>query len=331
MITIPHGRTARRLDWHFLPRHVRAEVEHRLGSPVIDAESQGAGFTPGFASVLTGANGAKVFVKAASWAAQRTFATSYRDEALTLAALPRDVPAPRLLWVIDEDWFVVGLEYVEAVLPTRPWTGAQLDRCLDALDRTAHVLTPPPSEMSLALAVDELAEFPSCWGAVARSLPGLAHSGDAAELARRLGEAVAGDSVVHADVRDDNLLLGGDGRVWICDWNWPYRGAPWLDSVVLLIQASGDGLDAEVRVASNTVTRNVSPEHIDIYLALVAGYFLKHSELPVPPTSPWLRAHQTWMAEAAWAWLCRRRDWRNTWFEATCEAQDDLGASQPRW
>ena len=46
-------------------------VEERLGSPVVHAESQGSGFTPGFASRLTAADGARLFVKAASKQAQR--------------------------------------------------------------------------------------------------------------------------------------------------------------------------------------------------------------------------------------------------------------------
>ena len=50
--TTPHGRTARRLEWPFLPPTLRAEIEGHCGSPVVEAHSQGAGYTPGFASVL---------------------------------------------------------------------------------------------------------------------------------------------------------------------------------------------------------------------------------------------------------------------------------------
>ena len=96
---VPVGRTARRLEWQFLPPHVRSLIEERCGSPVVDADSQGAGFTPGFASVLTCEDGSRHFVKAASAKAQRMFAESYREEARKLGALPDDVPAPRLLWV----------------------------------------------------------------------------------------------------------------------------------------------------------------------------------------------------------------------------------------
>src|SRR5690242_19121590 len=103
----PHGRTARRLESPHLPPRVRGLIEQRCGSPVVSAESQGGGFTPGFASVLTCADGSRHFVKAASSAAQRMFARSYREEARKLQLLPEGVPAPRLLWVEDDDWVVL--------------------------------------------------------------------------------------------------------------------------------------------------------------------------------------------------------------------------------
>ncbi|MGA8248624.1 MAG: hypothetical protein WB797_17080, partial [Nocardioides sp.] len=140
--TIPHGRTARRLEWPHLPPVLRADIERRCGSPVVSAVSQGAGFTPGFASVLTCENGSRHFVKAASQAAQRMFAESYREEARKLRALPDGIPAPRLLWSTDGDWVVLGLEYLEARAPKRPWRAADLDACLDTLESMAALLTP---------------------------------------------------------------------------------------------------------------------------------------------------------------------------------------------
>ena len=84
----PHGKTARRLEWAFLPPHLRAWIERKCGSPVVEAISQTTGFTPGFASVLVCEDGSRHFVKAASVKAQRMFADSYREEARKLAALP---------------------------------------------------------------------------------------------------------------------------------------------------------------------------------------------------------------------------------------------------
>ena len=89
-------------------------IEERCGSPVVAAVSQGGGFTPGFASVLTCEDGSRHFVKAASVKAQRLFAESYREEARKLAALPGGGTRRRgCSGSHDDDWVVLGIEYVD--------------------------------------------------------------------------------------------------------------------------------------------------------------------------------------------------------------------------
>lgn len=305
---IPHGRTARRLEWRFLPPHVRDLVERECGSPVVQAESQGSGFTPGFASVLTCEDGSRHFVKAASAKAQRMFAESYRREALVRAALPDGVPAPALLWTHDADWVVLGLEHVEARAPRRPWRRADLDATLDALERCAELLTPAPEPLAEETAVEEFASWPGRWEVVRRT-GARPHLDDAAALAASYATAVAGRTLCHTDVRDDNLLVTADGSVQLCDWNWPVVGAPWLDTVFLLMGAHGDGVDVEEVLAARPLTRDVPAEQVDALLALACGYFLASAEEPVPPTSPHLRDHQRWYGEACWSWLSQRRGW----------------------
>ena len=307
--TIPHGRTARRLEWTHLPPHVRSEIERRCGSPVVDAVSQGGGFTPGFASVLTCADGSRHFVKAASNAAQRAFADSYREEARKLQALPDTVPAPRLLWLVDNDWLVLGLEYVEARAPRRPWRTDELALCLDALERVADVLTPPPPSLELESISVELAEWPTLWEAV-RAQRDLPHADDAAHLAADFADVAGGDTLVHTDVRDDNLLLTPERGALLCDWNWPVIGAPWVDSLILLIGPRGDGVDVEAVIGRRRLLRDVPAEHLDRVLAMLCGYLLKSGDEPVPPTSPHLRDAQRWQGEVVWDWLCERRGWK---------------------
>jgi hypothetical protein len=308
--TIPHGRTARRLEWPFLPPHVRRLVEQHCGSPVVDAVSQGSGFTPGFASVLTCDDGSRHFVKAASTKAQRAFADSYREEARKLAALPADVPAPKLLWVHDaDDWLVLGLEYVEARAPRRPWRADDLDAALDMLEETAAALTPAPRGLALDDFATEFADFPGYWDYVRTARPNLPHLEETAALAARFREVVTGSTLVHTDVRDDNILIATDGRTLMCDWNWPVVGAAWLDTLFLMIGPRGDGLDVETALAARPLTRDVPTEHVDIVLALLVGYFFRQCDEPVPHTSPYIRDHQFWQGEVVWAWLCERRGW----------------------
>lgn len=307
--TIPHGRTAQRLEWAHLPPHVRDLVEQGCGSPVVDATSRSTGFTPGFASVLTCADGSRHFVKAASVKAQRMFAEAYRVEARKLAALPEGAPAPRLQWMHDDDWVVLAIEYVEARHPHRPWQQADLDSSLDMLEAAAEALTPAPDDLRLDEFAAELAEWPAYWDQVRAALPDLAHADEAAALAAGFAEVTRGSTVVHTDVRDDNILLAADGRVLLCDWNWPTSGAAWLDTLLLLIGPRGDGLDVERVLATRALTRDVPAEHIDRVLALVAGYFLHSASQPVPATSPHLRDAQRWQADVVWGWLCERRGW----------------------
>lgn len=307
---VPHGRTARRLEWSFLPAPVRTLVEERLGSPVVDAVSAGAGFTPGFASALTGEDGSRLFVKAASKKAQRMFADCYRQEARKLQALPAGLPVPRLRWHHEDDlWVVLGLEHVDGANPRRPWRPEDLTACLDTLEVLADRLTPPPAGLRLASCADEFADMPGGWDHVRATDPHRPHVGDAAALASRFREVTAGGTLVHTDARDDNFVVDDDGRAVLCDWNWPAVGAAWIDTVLLLISAHGDGLDADEVLASRRLTRDLDPEHVDVLLALVCGYFLQHRDLPVPTSSPFLRQHQAWYAEATWSWLTSRRGW----------------------
>ena len=276
---------------------------------MVEAISQGGGFTPGFASVLVCEDGSRHFVKAASSVAQPVFADSYRQEARKLGALPETVPAPRLLWVEDGDWVVLGLEYVEARAPQRPWRADELDLCLDAAEAVVDELTPAPEGLDLDPVSTEFAAWPGLWTRVGdRDVR--PHAEEAAALAATYAEVTGGETLVHTDLRDDNALLTTDGRALFCDWNWPVVGAPWLDSVILLISPRGDGLDVERVIAERRLLRDVPADHLDRFLALLAGYLLSQAGQPVPPSSPHLRDAQRWQGEAVWDWLCERRGWQ---------------------
>lgn len=307
----PHGKTAQRLEWGFLPPNLRAWIERKCGSTVVSAISQTGGFTPGFASVLVCEDGSRHFVKAASVKAQRMFADSYREEARKLGALPPAVPAPRLLWFLDDDWVVLGIEYVAARAPHRPWVVEDLDAVLDALEEVADAVTPPPAGLALDAAAADFAPLVEGWAGLRAVRTDLDASqlAEAEALARRYAEVVDGDTLVHTDIRSDNVLIDPDGRALVCDWNWPVRGAAWFDSFAALIGPRGEGMDVDAVIASRRLLKDVDPEALDITLALYVGYFLTQCELPVPPTSPHIRVHQRWQGEVCWGWLAERRGW----------------------
>lgn len=302
---IPHGRTARRLEWAHLPPYVRTLVEGRLGSPVATAASQGGGFTPGFASVLTCEDGSHHFVKAASVKAQRMFAESYREEARKLRLLPRQTPAPRLLWTEDDgEWVLLETEYVDGRAPSRPWTEADLAAASAMAMTMAEVLTPAPAG-GIERASDAFAAWPALWERI--NHPRAAELG---ALARRFPEVLDGETLAHTDIRDDNILIRPDGSALLCDWNWPVLGAAWFDSLMLLIGPRGDGLDVEAHIAAHPLLAPLPAEHVDIALALVLAYFWTSSLERVPSTSPHVRAAQAWQRDVIDDWIAERRGWK---------------------
>jgi hypothetical protein len=173
----------------------------------------------------------------------------------------------------------------------------------------SDLLTPPPEGMELASFAEDFAELPGYWEEIPVLRPGLPHLEDAAGLAARFAEVSSGTTLVHTDVRDDNVLLRPDGPPLLCDWNFPCVGAAWLDTLLLLIGPRGDGLEVETVLAERRLTRDLAPETVDIVLALLVGYFFRQCEQPVPPTSPHLRDAQRWQGEVCWDWLCERRGW----------------------
>ena len=306
-VDFPVGRTARRLGWVHLPPTVRTAVERKLGSTVIDSVSCDAGYTPGLASVVTCADGTRHFLKAASTKAQKVSADAYRIEARRLRTLPPSVAVPRLQWTIEaEDWVVLAIEYVEGRAPLRPWTADDLAACSRMLVEAAAALTPAPG-LGVPTYAEELGSWADLWTTRLAHLP---HAAECAALAARIGEVSAGETLVHCDVRDDNLLLGHDGaQVWLCDWNWPVRGAAWIDSLILLIGPRGDGLDVDGHIAAHPLLADVEPEHIDVLLAHLLGYFSASADLPRVSNSPYLRTVAAWQRDVLLRWLAERRNW----------------------
>jgi aminoglycoside phosphotransferase (APT) family kinase protein len=305
-VRTPDHPKARRITWPFLPADLRAEITRRCGSAVVSAEVRDEGFTPGFASVLTCEDGTRHFVKAASVKAQRGSATSYRAEIEVLRGLHPSLPVPALQWSIDDEWVVLSTTYVDGALPLLPWSSAQLDACLTALEDAAGALVPAP--LRAPSIAEEFAAWPGYWAFV----PDRGHHDEASALAGRFAEACAGETLVHSDIRADNLVVDAAGKAWILDWTWPVEGAAWLDTVTLLALARGDAdgtIDAEALLASRALTRGVPAEDVDSWLALLAGYFLKSALDPVPVAAPHLRRHQQQVGDVLWDWLATRRGW----------------------
>jgi aminoglycoside phosphotransferase (APT) family kinase protein len=162
---------------------------------------------------------------------------------------------------------ILCFEYVDGAPPRRPWQPDELRLVIDALARLAPLVAEAPDGLGLPLFAEKFREV-EAWVAQVIEREGSSRWLDeVAALARESLTRCAGTAVAHLDLRDDNILIGRGGRVWICDWNWPLLGAPWLDLVTLLLAAAGEGLDADAVLATHRLTRDVEPRSIDAWLA----------------------------------------------------------------
>jgi aminoglycoside phosphotransferase (APT) family kinase protein len=306
-----------RLAWSALPAGVRAAVEAWLGEPVAAAASQAGGFSPGVAARLTTASGRRVFLKAVGAEPNAESPRIHRREIAIAAALPTSAPVPRLLWSYDRDgWVALLFEDIAGEQPQQPWRADELARVLGALNDLAAALTPSPVAEAITGRVDSwFLAHATWWERLRASTPATLdpwsarHLPALAALTTGAGAAATGETLLHLDLRADNILLTAE-QVYIVDWPHAQIGAAWLDLAWMLPSiAMQGGPEPEEVVADHRVLREADPAALDATIAAIAGYFTWSALQPSPPGLPTLRAFQDAQGIVARRWLARRRGW----------------------
>jgi hypothetical protein len=295
-----------RIGWGDLPGWLRGRAEGVIGARVVDAVSQRGGFSPGTADRVLAENGRRAFVKAVSLAINADSYAMARREASYTAQMPASAPVPRMLGEVEEDgWMVLVLEDVEGRHPFTPWVEEEIDATVAALDRLAEALTPGPID-GVPRASERLAIPFEGWSAVAAEpVPDLdpwaaGHLDDLQAAARRGLDVLAeGETVAHADLRSDNLLVRDDGTVLVVDWPWAARAPRWLDRLLLAMDVVVHGGDGD-RLLAGLNERAVA----DVCAGYV-GYLMERSRRPSPGI-PFVRAFQRAQADALMPWLRER-------------------------
>ncbi|HEX6701659.1 MAG TPA: phosphotransferase [Gaiellaceae bacterium] len=274
-----------------------AEVERAAGSaPVRWSDVVGGGYASNTARWRVElADGRAVFVKLAL---DETAAEWLRDEHRLYSALEAPFLPELVGWADGAETFLVLEDLSDAHWPP-PWREGDVDAVLSALGEVAAVAGPavlPPLE--------DFRERLNGWEMVADDAEPLLSTGlcsrawlDAA--LPTLNEAAAtcdlsGRSLVHLDVRGDNLCLG-DGRVRLVDWNLACVGNPLIDVVAWL---------PSLRLEGGPDPWEIVPDTGGL-AALLAGYFASRAGLPTPPTAPLVRPFQRTQAEVALPWAVR--------------------------
>jgi aminoglycoside phosphotransferase (APT) family kinase protein len=236
----------------------------------------------------------------------------HRREIAVSAALSERIPAPTLLGSYDDgDWVALVLEDVEGRHPRTPWDADELTAVLAALGQLAAA--PLSAEQGRYRAAGEaFARDFAGWRRMSVDPPtdldpwAREHADELAGWADEVLPRLTGESLLHMDIRADNLLVRPDGAVVIVDWPWAARGPAWLDTLCLLVNVNlFGGHDVEALAAAHV---RADPADITGFLVGLTGYFLDAARQPAAPGLPTVRAFQAAQGRTTLEWVRRRLD-----------------------
>jgi hypothetical protein len=316
-VTTPTGPAAGvHLPWAEVPAAVRTWAAGVGGGPPGSVRDLPGGFSPGATAVLA-CPGGTIFVKAVGSTLNPESPAFHRREAGISAALPPGPEFPRLLEVYDDgDWVALAFEAIDGRPPAHPWDADELLAAVHALDALHHALTPNPVPEAPA-AADRLRPLFGGWADLAsrpRPHEGLLdwsshHLDRLVELESAWPDAVEGPTLLHCDVRSDNLLVTSGGVVFV-DWPHACVGTAIFDLVAWApsVQLEGGPAPEELLALSGSASA-IDPAVLAVLVAAFSGFLVRHSLQPPPPGLPTLRPFQAAQGAVALDWLRRVTGW----------------------
>lgn len=291
-----------RRSWAELPDEVRRAIEAQCGGPVLRAESPSAGRNSALSALLHTANGS-VFVKGIPTDV-RLF-NAHRHEIRVNTWLRHRVSGvPCLLWTTEAGgWLLAGYEPVPGEHADFSPGSADIPAVVETISRLAEELTPNPAPNVAPLSrkyarlagwqwlADNHADQLDAWEKQ--------HLDLLVELDHHAPRVLAGDSLVHADIHELNMLVD-KGTVSVIDWAWSRTAAPWVDASLLAIRLVAEGHDpahAEQLVSGTWGMKHPSAtaDALATFAATTYGQWRRFSiELPSPHREDPTRGAQLW-------------------------------------
>lgn len=271
-------------------------VAAALDAGVVDARPVTGGYSTAERLVVELEDGRSVFAKCGREPPVDGF---LHDEHRFYAAVTAHF-APRHLAFLGEHPPVLVLEDLSGAHWPPPWRPGDVEAVLETLD-DVHGTPPPASVPRIADVADRLADGwrqiadePTPFLSLRVCSPRWLHDALPTLLDATASAPIAGDELIHLDVRSDNVCIR-DGRAVLVDWNQACVAngeldlAAWLPSLHLEGGPRPDDLLADAGELA----------------ALLAGFFGSRAGLPPPPTAPHVRPVQLAQLRVALPWAAR--------------------------
>lgn len=307
--------TSPKPSWDAVPDAVKASLRSHLGAAITQARLQTGGYTASATFTLELADGRAVFAKGLHPGLSATSAGFFCTEAghyQTLPILSRF--GPRYLGLVEAaDWQVLLLENI-AGPPVLPWTPATLKRVLERLAAFHRAGLEAPFPDSVPPVHEEpfaggLFRGEMGWQALAARADGggdrlaalfvdpraathwLERALPALIMAERQAMCLGGPrTLLHQDVRSDNIALRADGTPVFLDWPFLAVGPALFDVMGFFPSAaleSGLRVEHMLDAYERAFDHRFAAADVAIAATLIAGYF---ADAASRPPTPGLRA-----------------------------------------
>jgi Phosphotransferase enzyme family len=257
------------------------------------------GYAMAFHAIVEFSDGTTAFVKAG---AEEITSEFLRDELRFYRAVEAPF-MPTLLGYDEADPPLLVLEDLSAARWPPPWDDATIAQVRNAL--AAIWSTPAPAWVPPI--TDEREWLLGGWSEIeadpkpflSLGLGSAAWLDEALPVLRAAAESapIEGASLLHLDVRSDNLCLTDRGAVLV-DWNLVHLGNPDLDLA---------GWAPSLHLEGGPAPEATLPSAPEL-AAVLAGFFAARAGLPPPPTAHEVRSFQLAQARIALPWACRELD-----------------------
>lgn len=307
-----------RQQWSDMPQKIRDMIQAYIGSDVVRTETQSGGFSPGVAVRLFTSDNRCFFLKAIGTDLNPRTVYFHRQEIQINLSFPENSFAPKMLWSVDDvddtEWVALLFDNIAGQNPPTPWQGNDLQRVMQALGQLTETLTPSPID-SVPSASEYFATSIYGWCTIRDNLStyderlddwSKRHLDTLCELESHAPESVAGDTLVHFDIRADNIVITDDD-VWFVDWPHACIGASWLDVVMFAPSVvMQNGLPAEDLLRLHPSSRIANTDAVTSTIVSMAGMLSLRAMTPPPPGLPTLRTFQSALAKITRQWVAQR-------------------------
>ncbi len=222
----------RSMDWEQLPGAVKATIADRFGQ-IEHVTCMPGGLTAG-TSVRLATPGGDLFVKALPESAPS--APLYHREQHVNPVLPSATPSPRMLWGGRRaGWMVLVFEHIEATRQVDLSPGSpDVPALVEAVQVLGETLTPNPGAQVPPVASNVAFLLKRADRLLAKAPDDLEHLGEYVAARRGLRvEALGGDTLLHADLHEGNLLATPD-QIHVIDWGLACHGAAWVETALMI-------------------------------------------------------------------------------------------------